>query len=58
MTLERGDLIKITWHDGLGIPLYAKRLEKGRFHLASPADGVVGISACNWLIYIMLLRRF
>lgn len=31
MTLERGDLIKITWHDGLGMPLYAKRLEKGRF---------------------------
>src|SRR5664280_2798536 len=24
----RGDLIKIIWHDGLGMSLYAKRLEK------------------------------
>jgi transposase len=27
----RGDLIKIVWHDGLGMSLYAKRLERGRF---------------------------
>ena len=27
----RGDLIKIIWHDGLGMSLYAKRLERGRF---------------------------
>ena len=27
----RGDLIKILWHDGLGMSLYAKRLERGRF---------------------------
>ena len=27
----RGDLIKILWHDGLGMSLYAKRLEN---HLA------------------------
>ena len=26
----RGDLIKILWHDGLSMLLYAKRLEKGR----------------------------
>jgi transposase len=26
----RGDLIKILWHDGLGLSLYAKRLERGR----------------------------
>ena len=41
----RGDLIKILWHDGLGMSLYAKRLEKGRFIWPSPADGVVAISA-------------
>jgi len=27
----RGDLIKIVWHDGIGMSLYAKRLERGRF---------------------------
>ena len=26
-----GSLVKIIWHDGLGMSLYAKRLEKGRF---------------------------
>ena len=36
---RRGDLIKILWHDGLGLSLYAKRLERGRFIWPSPADG-------------------
>ena len=36
---RRGDLIKILWHDGLGMSLYAKRLERGRFIWPSPADG-------------------
>ncbi len=40
----RGDLIKVLWHDGIGMSLYAKRLEQGRFLWPSPADGVVGIS--------------
>jgi transposase len=35
----RGDLIKIIWHDGIGMSLYAKRLERGRFIWPSPADG-------------------
>jgi transposase len=39
-----GSLIKIIWHDGLGMSLYAKRLEKGRFLWPSPADGTVAIS--------------
>ena len=38
----RGDLIKIIWHDGIGMSLYAKRLERGRFVWPSPADGTVG----------------
>ncbi len=28
---RRGDLLKILWHDGLGLSLYAKRLDRGRF---------------------------
>ena len=40
-----GDLIKILWHDGQGMCLFAKRLERGRFIWPSPADGVVTISA-------------
>jgi transposase len=42
-----GDLIKILWHDGLGMSLYAKRLERGRFIWPSPAYGVIAISAAQ-----------
>jgi transposase len=44
---KRGDLVKILWHAGLGMSLYAKRLERGRFVWPSPADGVVPISAAQ-----------
>ena len=49
---RRGDMIKIIWHDGPGMSLYAKRLEKGRFIWPSPADGVVAISAAQ-LAYML-----
>ena len=49
---RRGDLIKILWHDGLGMSLYAKRLERGRFIWPSPADGVVAITAAQ-LAYML-----
>ena len=41
---KRGDLLKVLWHDGLGMSLYAKRLERGRFIWPSTADGVIAIS--------------
>ncbi len=41
---RRGDLVKILWHDDLGMSLYAKRLERGRFIWPSPVDGVVSIT--------------
>ena len=43
----RGGLIKIIWHDGVGMSLYAKRLEHGRFVWPSPADGTLAISAAQ-----------
>ena len=49
---KRGHLIKILWHDGIGMSLYAKRLERGRFIWPSPADGVVAISAAQ-LAYML-----
>jgi len=48
----RGDLIKIIWHDGIGLSLYAKRLERGRFVWPSPADGTLAISAAQ-LAYML-----
>src|SRR6202046_629859 len=49
---RRGDLVKILWHDGVGMSLYAKRLEHGRFVWPSPTNGVVAISAAQ-LAYML-----
>ena len=42
---RRGDLAKILWHDGIGLSLYAKRLDRGKFIWPSASDGAVSISA-------------
>ena len=44
---RRGGLIKILWHDGQGMCLFAKRLERGRFIWPSASDGVVTITAAQ-----------
>ena len=49
---RRGDLLKIIWHDGLGMSLYAKRLERGRFIWPTPIDGAVAITAAQ-LAYML-----
>ena len=49
---KRGDLVKIVWHDGLGMSLYAKRLERGRFLWPAPAGGAVSISSAQ-LAYML-----
>jgi transposase len=49
---KSGSLIKILWHDGIGMSLYAKRLERGRFIWPSATCGVVSISASQ-LAYML-----
>jgi transposase len=44
---RRGDLVKILWHDGLGMSLYAKRLERGRFIWPSASEGLISISSAQ-----------
>ena len=44
---RRGDLIKCLWHDGQGLCLFSKRLERGRFLWPSTADGTVTISTAQ-----------
>lgn len=42
---KRGDLIKLIWHDGQGMCLFAKRLERGRFIWPSTVGDTVTITA-------------
>ena len=49
---RKGDLVKILWHDGLGLSLYAKRLERGRFVWPSAEGGSVAITAAQ-LAYML-----
>ena len=44
---KRGDLIKLIWHDGLGLCLFAKRLERGRFIWPATAGDAVTITAAQ-----------
>ena len=44
---RRGGLIKVLWHDGQGLCLFAKRLERGWFIWPSPTEGVVTISSAQ-----------
>lgn len=42
-----GTLIKALWHDGVGLSLYAKRLDRGRFIWPATVDGVVTLTAAQ-----------
>jgi transposase len=44
---RRGDLAKILWHDGIGLSLYAKRSDRGKFIWPSASSGAVSISAAQ-----------
>jgi transposase len=49
---HRGNLVKVLWHDTLGMSLYAKRLERGTFIWPSPAGGVIVITPAQ-LAYML-----
>ncbi len=49
---RRGELLKILWHDGVGMSLYARRLEHGRFVWPSAQAGSVAISSAQ-LAYML-----
>jgi transposase len=42
-----GSLIKALWHDGIGLSLYAKRLDRGRFVWPVTVDGVVALTTAQ-----------
>lgn len=42
-----GSLIKVLWHDGIGMSLYAKRLDHGRFVWPKTADGAIALSSAQ-----------
>ena len=45
---RRGDLVKLLWHDGVGMSLYIKRLEAGKFIWpAGSTSAAVAISAAQ-----------
>lgn len=39
-----GSLLKCLWHDGVGMSLYVKRLDRGKFIWPAPSGGCVAIS--------------
>jgi transposase len=39
-----GGLVKVLWHDGIGMSLYAKRLERGRFIWPSGSGDKVALT--------------
>jgi transposase len=49
---KRADRVKMIWHDGLGMSLYLKRLERGAFIWPSITDGALSITGAqlNYLL--------
>lgn len=42
-----GGLVKILWHDGLGLSLYAKRLDRGRFVWPAAEGGALTLTSAQ-----------
>jgi transposase len=41
---RRGDLVKILWHDGDGVCLFQKKLDRGRFVWPQTTSGTVSLT--------------
>jgi transposase len=41
---RRGDMVKLLWHDGDGLCLFQKRLDRGRFVWPQAESGTVSLS--------------
>ena len=49
---RKGDLVKLLWHDGVGMSLYTKRLEAGKFIWPVSQDGTpFRYLRRSWLIF-------
>ena len=44
---RRGEAIKLLWHDGIGICLFIKRLERGHFIWPMSTAGTVSLTAAE-----------
>lgn len=44
---RRGDLLKVLWHDGDGMCLFAKRLERARFVWPQASSGSVALTSAQ-----------
>src|SRR6185295_16780300 len=62
---RRGGLIKVLWHDGVGMCLFIKRLERGQFVWPMSASGTVSLTpgqlstlleGCEWRALARNLR--
>jgi transposase len=53
-----GSLVKALWHDGIGLSLYAKRLDRGRFVWPVTVDGVVALTAAQMSYLLQGVERY
>ena len=62
---KRGGLIKVLWHDGIGLCLLTKRLERGHFIWPTTSTGAVSLTAaqlatllegCEWRAQVASCR--
>jgi transposase len=62
---RRAGLIKLMWHDGVGMCLFIKRLERGQFIWPMSASGTVTLTpgqlstlleGCEWMVTVRNLR--